>query len=308
MRARAPQKLLGLKYHLRIPQCRILLGKRNVVAVGITPRVTPGFGVQHECEQAERFRFLRQKFGRDSGQKERFLGEIAVDDICADRISPAFRERSIDSIENSIEPASELLALWNAEWNTGVSHFVFSANEPLAHRRGRHEKRRRDGLCVQAKDYLQNQRRANSSVYCRVRTSKHQRKPLIWNFGSAYGSVEPFGHNAQLVGSKFMAAQSPVHINGLSARDCEQPRFWIRWTAIPGPVCKRGSKGFGERVFGSRDIARARREKGNELAVTTARDGIRRAARLRIGFRGTHTLTKDCEHVRGRCRRRPPLQ
>ena len=66
----APQQRLGLVDHRRIPQRRILLGKRHVLAVGVAPRRAPGLRVKHQREQAQRLRLLRQQLGHEPRQEQ----------------------------------------------------------------------------------------------------------------------------------------------------------------------------------------------------------------------------------------------
>jgi hypothetical protein len=92
--------------------------------------------VKHEREQAQRLRLLRQQVGHEPGQKDRFLGEIAADDIGAARVVPPLRERGIDGVQNGVEAAGKLLALRDAQWNAGLSYLVLGTHESLAHAAG----------------------------------------------------------------------------------------------------------------------------------------------------------------------------
>jgi hypothetical protein len=73
-------------------------------------------------------------------------------------------------------------------------------------------------------------------------------------------------------------------IDHLSAGDGQQPRFRVRRTAIPRPIRQGRNERFRQGVVGGRHIPRAGREKGDELAVTAARDRISGARRLRVAF------------------------
>ena len=84
----------------------------------------------------------------------------------------------------------------------------------------------------------------------------------------------------QMPGLLLAGAPAPCRVDRLAARDSEQPSFRTLRNALSGPVGERCREGISERILRGRDIARARRKKGNELAVAAARNvlgGIARA-------------------------------
>ena len=89
--AGASQQRLGLGDHWRVPERRILLGKRDIFAIGARAARPPGFGVKHQREQAQRLRLVRQQLGDEPGEEHRLLGEIAASDIGAARIASSLR-------------------------------------------------------------------------------------------------------------------------------------------------------------------------------------------------------------------------
>src|SRR5437868_10649407 len=110
-----PKQRLGLTDHLPVPQCLILVAKRNVFAVPVASRASPGFRVKNERKQAQCLRLLRQQVGHKSRQKQRFLREIATDDISSARFGPAFCKGGIDGVQYAVEAAGKLLALRDAK-------------------------------------------------------------------------------------------------------------------------------------------------------------------------------------------------
>ena len=140
-RAGAHQERLGLIDQLRIPQRRILLGERHVVAVLVAPRAAPGFRVQHERKQAQRLRFLRTQFSHQPAQEHGFLGEIAAGDIGPPGVGPAFPERSVDSLQHGLEPAGKVVGPRDAKRDAGLPDLVLRAHESLTHGCRRHEER-----------------------------------------------------------------------------------------------------------------------------------------------------------------------
>jgi hypothetical protein len=60
---------------------------------------------------------------------------------------------------------------------------------------------------------------------------------------------------------------------------------------MPRPIRQRRSEGLGQRILGRRHISRASGEKGDELAVAAARDGICRAKRPLLAVVEDHAFT-----------------
>ena len=84
-----------------------------------------------------------------------------------------------------------------------------------------------------------------------------------------------------------LRSQPPVSsddIDDLSPGDRQQPSFGIRRAAIQRPIRQRRGECLGERILGGGHIPRARRKKGDELAVAAARNRVRRAACLLVAF------------------------
>src|SRR5262245_21729168 len=92
---------------------------------------------------------------------------------------PASRVPSIDGVENKGNSLIELWGLRYAKRNSSVTNFIFRADEPLAHRRRRNEKRRCSSRGVNAKHSLQHQGSAGSRINRRMRTNKKKFQSLI---------------------------------------------------------------------------------------------------------------------------------
>lgn len=122
--AGTPQQRFGLKDHLRIPQRRILLGKRHELAVRRAPGAAPGFCVKHECKQAQRLRLVRQQFGHEPSQKHGFLREITAGDFrvaLGDEEKDRIKRQIAAAVEASLQVASR--ELWQRLY-AAVSHLA----------------------------------------------------------------------------------------------------------------------------------------------------------------------------------------
>src|SRR5216683_4766438 len=110
--------------------------------------VAAGFRVKHKGKQAQRLRLLRQQLGQEPRQKQRFLCEIAADDIGPTRVGPTFRKGGIDGVQYGLETAGKFLALRDVEWNASLPDLVLGTDESLTDGRRRHEERRGDCLRI----------------------------------------------------------------------------------------------------------------------------------------------------------------
>ena len=110
--------------------------------------------MKHEGKQSQSLGLRRQQLGHKTAQEHRFLGEIAAGHIGPARVGPAFREGGVDRVQHSAEPAGKLLALRDGKGNPRLPDLGLGPHEPLAHSRGRDEKRRGDRRCVYPQNRL----------------------------------------------------------------------------------------------------------------------------------------------------------
>ncbi len=245
--------------------------------------------MKQKRKQAECLRLLRQQLRHQRGQKNGFLREIATGGIRPARVRPTFREGGVNGVQRSLEPTRKLFALGDAKWDAGLADLVLGTDESLTHGCRRGEERRGDCLCIQPEHDLQHQRRADADVDRWMRAGEHQRETMIRDL-RADCRVQPFRKELQLGSSCFAAAASSVDVDDLAASDGQQPRFRIRRTAVVRPIDKRRSERLRQGVLGSSHVPRARREKGDELAVAATRDCVCSATRLLVAFAAAHAL------------------
>ena len=140
---------------------------------------------------------------------------------------------------------------------------------------------------IAAFDRLQHQRRANAWLDPRVGAGKHQRQAPVGDV-FVLGGLQLLGGDPQLAAGKIAGAPPAAGVDQLAARDRQQPRLGILGTALGRPVGKRCREGFRQRVLGRRDIAGARGEVGDKLAVAAPRDAFGLGARRHRPFAGGH--------------------
>ena len=154
--------------------------------------------------------------------------------------------------------------------------FARTSRLPIA--AGDDEKRRRDRLRVQPEHHLQHQRRAHARLDRRMRAGEHQRQPPIGNLRTLRRCrLQALGEHLQLARRSLRRACRRAASITLRRATVSSQRLRIRRTAVARPIRQRRSERLRQRVLRRRDVARARREKGDELAVAAARDRIRRA-------------------------------
>ena len=258
-----------------VPQRAFLLGQRHIVAVGVAPRGAARLGKQHQRQQAERLRLVRHQRGHQPAEPDAFVGEVAAPRLGAGRIGPAFGEGGVDRLQHGVQPLAELGALGHAERNAGLADAGLGAHQPLAHRRRRDQEGRGDRRRVEAEHGLQDQRRAHARFDRRMGAGEHQPQPLVGQVArrSCAPSISSaiscrWSRPASLVSRRRTASTRAA------PRHRQQPGLRLFRHAAPRPAFERRGEGVGQRVLGAGHVARARREKGDQLAVALPGGGL----------------------------------
>ncbi len=176
-------------------------------------------------------------------------------------------------MQHRIDPCWQLFAIRNTQRDPGLPDLVLGADQALAHGGRRDQKGRGNHHRVQTQQHLQNERRPHARLDRRMGAREHQSQAVVWNLGRVRGRIqyEPL----QLLARALAGLPAADAVNQLAPRHCQQPAFRIVGAPAAGPVGQGGRKCLCQSVLGRSDIVSARREKGDELAITAARDGVR---------------------------------
>ena len=229
--------------------------------------------VQHQRQQAERLALIGQQRGEQPPQPDRLVGQVAPPCIGAFGIGPALGIGGIDRIEHRIEPLAQLSALGDVEGNAGFADLHLGARQALAHRRRRHEKGRRNGRRIEAEHDLQHQRRAHTALDAGVRAGEQQAEAPIGDRAAVVVHRE-VGEPLQLFGDGIVLPPPARRIDEAPPRHREQPCIRVERHAALRPFGERGGEGVGQRILRAGHVARARGEKGHQLAVAAPRGGL----------------------------------
>src|SRR5205814_10261056 len=165
--------------HFRTPQPRILFAERHVFARTRSSRKPPRLRVQHKRQQSQRFCFIRKQFGNETRQKQRLFRQIPSRNIRRRRVAPSFRECRVNRLKHRVKPRGQFRTFRYRKRDPRLADFFFRSNQPLAHRRRRSQKRRRNRLRVQPQHYLKKQRRPTACLNPRVGAGKRQSQSLV---------------------------------------------------------------------------------------------------------------------------------
>jgi hypothetical protein len=116
----AQQQRFGLLDQGRVPQSRVLVGKRHVVALRAAPGAAARLGVEHQRQQAERFGLLRQQGHDEAAEPDGFFGEVAAADLGAGRVGPTLGKGRVDGFEHRSETLLKLAPFGHTERNPGL--------------------------------------------------------------------------------------------------------------------------------------------------------------------------------------------
>jgi hypothetical protein len=230
--------------------------------------------VQHEGEQAERLGLLGQELRDEPREPHAFLGEAPPPRHGAGRVGPAFGECRIDRLEHRFQPLGELRPLGHAERDAGLADARLRAHEALAHGCRRDQERRGNARRVEAEHGLKDQRRTHRTIDRRMRAGEHQSQPLVRNRHFTSTIAQLLGEQQQRLRGVLARAAAACSIDQAMPRDREQPGFRRARHAARGPSGERRGEGLGQRVLGPRDVASARGEDGEQLAIARAGDRL----------------------------------
>jgi hypothetical protein len=114
-----------------------------------------------------------------------------------------------------------------------------------------------------------------------MRASEHQTQPPVGEVGGIHRGGRLRDRQQQPVGGRFAGAPAPRHVDHPPAGRGEEPGFRSLRRAADRPAGERSSIRVGKRILGRRDIASARGEIGEQLAVALPRRASGRALRRR---------------------------
>ena len=280
-RACLQEQRLRLVDHRSVPARRVLFVERHEFPGLVAPRRPPRPGMEHQRQEAQRFRRIGLQRHDEAAEPDRFLGEVARPRHRPGGIGPAGGEHGIDRIEHGVEPLRQFVALRHPERNPRRADLAFCPHQALAHGRRRHQERGRNRRSVEPEHGLQNQRRARRFLDRGMRAGEHEAQPVVGNVRAGRVALAHFvRQNVQHVARVSMGAAAPRLVDGFAPRHCKQPRLRGAGHALRLPHRQRGGEGLGQRVLCPRHVAGAGREIGDQPAVTVARgpfDGTPRA-------------------------------
>ncbi len=274
------QKPVRLLDHGLRPKRYILLRKRHVAAGRRAARTAPCLAIEHERQQALRFRLGGHEPQQQTAKVYRFHGQSFAARIGPRDIVRTAAISSIDRLQHGIQTRRQLLRLGKFEPNAGVADFRLRAGEPLAHRRGPREERGGDARRVEAQHGLQHERRARGGGDRRMRADEHEFQPFVGKYHAAGKLLCLLGRRAQRWRGVRVHADMTGIVDQPPPRHGQQPRLGLLRHAALRPGFERGFKCVGERLLRRRHIVRARGEKGDEAAIGVTRRLFDRAARV----------------------------
>ena len=134
----------------------------------------------------------------------------------------------------------------------------------------------------------------------RMGAGEHQGEALVGHLGLACRGLDLLGHQAEVIGRLGATAPAARGVDLAAPRHRHQPRLGS-CAARRRSASRRGrGEGFRQRILGAGDVAGARREERDELAVAAPRDGLGGLARLLVGHRRhDRRLSRDPDGAAG---------
>ena len=265
----------------RVPALRVLLAERHVVAGGVAARVAARLRVQHQRQQAQRLAFVGQQRRHQAAEPDRFVGQVAPPRIGALRVGPAFGIGGVDRIEHRVQALAQRVALGHFErrcrpggswsWRAPGAAPSWPARPETPTRWSRRRSRAPPAASAA------HARRASMPGCAHANNSPSRRS------GSAARRhrrprARPATADVRLRSSSWRRRRS-ASMNLRRATVSSHASGWSRHAALRASRRARRPSASDKRILGAGDVARARGQDRDQLAVAAARAPPRRRAR-----------------------------
>ena len=203
-----------------VPEPAILRIQGDHFAFGAVTGGAAGIVQQHQGQQAARFGLQRQSH-KQSTKADSFLAQIRPDGTIPVRRRVAFIEDQIDGRQNGVQAFRQLRCLGDLIRDPGFADLALCPDQPLGHRRFRHQKRPRSFTRRQAAQGPQRECYLCRLIERWITVGKNQPEAFIGNFLVGFW----FGHGLlQLVDDRLNILGRVAH--GIAAQpvDCLSPR------------------------------------------------------------------------------------
>ena len=247
----------------------------GLVESGLASRIVQ----EHEGEETGRFRRRRwpHQHPHEAPEADGLGAEVGPHE----RLAPGGRiplvEDEIDDRQHRVDPRGHVLRVGHRVRDARVADLGLRADEALRHGRGRHEKRARDLVRLEAAQRAKRERDLRLGGQRRVAAGEDQPEAIIGDLGRIV--VGLLGGRAQLRrGIRFQLVReprpAPDAIDALVPGRLDDPGPRRLGNAGGPPLVHRGHKGFLGGLFGQVEIADEANEGGDDPAPIGAVDRV----------------------------------
>jgi len=215
----APDQLLALADHGRVPELAVLVGQPHQRAVRPGAGRAAGGGQQQQSEQPHRLRLVGHQLLQQPGQPHRFGTEVVADQVRTTRRGVPLVEDQVDDGQDGPEPVRELPVVGDPDGDPGRLDLALGAHQALSHRGLGHQERPGDLGGLQAGDEAQGQGHLGGLGQCRVAAGEDQAELVVVH--------APHLQRVRVVGVRPLLQQRRLHLAvvalGLAAQSGRWP-------------------------------------------------------------------------------------
>ena len=170
---------LALDDQLAVPAAAVLVGEPDEPTRRRGASKPARLDQEHEGNQPHHLRFLRQQLGQQSPQAQGFDAQVLPHETLARARRVALVEDEVDDREHGLQPCGEVGRAGDAIRDPRVPDLALGADQPLGHRRLRHQERVRDLRGRESAQQSERQRHLGVQRERGVAAREDQTEPVV---------------------------------------------------------------------------------------------------------------------------------
>ncbi len=211
-------------------------------------------------------------------EADRLGAQLVAHEVLAARRGVALVEDQVDDGEHGAEPVRQLGVAGDAVGDVGVADLALGPDQPLRHRRLRHEEGAGDLVGLQTSEQAQRQRDLDVRRQRRVAAREDQPQAVVLHGSDRFGWFVALVDERGLGVSVMAGCLAPEPVDGTVAGRRRDPRTGVRRQSGLGPALRRHDERFLDRLFGDVDVAEETDQRRDRTSGLVPED----AAELRI--------------------------
>ncbi len=174
-----PDQRLALRDELPVPPAAVLVGQQHQAALRRGAGRAPGLRQQHQREQPGHLGLVRHQPGQQPAEPDRLGAQVGPDQLVTGAGRVSLVEDQVHHGQHRAEPARQLGFAGHPVRDPRVADLALGPDQPLRHRRLRHQERVRDLRRAQPAEQPQGQRDLRGGAQRGMAAGEDQPQPVV---------------------------------------------------------------------------------------------------------------------------------